>query len=204
MAPVTQYARRERVRYDSLFNNAGHEIQAGFGLRRDGLKPLAPVAIETRDAVRAVQQDDPLIAAGWAGILAIAFGAVLLLSAIGFIVYSYLTAQQRALEFAILRTLGFSKPQIFSVVLFEHLFVIVAGMGLGTAVGLRVGRLMLAFLGVDERGGQVVPPFVQHVSWTEVFVVWGILGTVFVATIAAVVALYFRLAVSRALRIGDV
>jgi hypothetical protein len=49
-----------------------------------------------------------------------------------------------------------------------------------------------------------VPPFVQQVSWTEVFVVWGILGTVFVATIAAVVALYFRLAVSRALRIGDV
>ncbi len=174
------------------------------GATRDALKPLAPIAIETRDAVRAVQQDDPLIAAGWAGILAIAFGAVLLLSAIGFIVYSYLTAQQRALEFAILRTLGFSKPQIFSVVLFEHLFVIVAGMGLGTGVGLRVGRLMLAFLGVDEKGGQVVPPFIQRVSWTEVFVVWGILGTVFVATIAAVVALYFRLAVSRALRIGDV
>ncbi|MGE3857780.1 MAG: FtsX-like permease family protein, partial [Dehalococcoidia bacterium] len=174
------------------------------GATRDGLKPLAPRTISTLDEVRAVQQDDPLIAAGWAGILAIAFGAVLLLSAIGFIVYSYLTAQQRALEFAILRTLGFSKPQIFSVVLFEHLFVIVAGMGLGTGVGLRVGRLMLAFLGVDEQGGQVVPPFVQRVSWTEVFVVWGILGTVFVATIAAVVALYFRLAVSRALRIGDV
>lgn len=174
------------------------------GATRDALKTLAPLSVETRDAVRAVQQDDPLIAAGWAGILAIAFGAVLLLSAIGFIVYSYLTAQQRALEFAILRTLGFSRPQIFSVVLFEHLFVIVAGMGLGTAVGLRVGRLMLAFLGVDERGGQVVPPFIQRISWTEVFVVWGILGTVFVATIAAVVALYFRLAVSRALRIGDV
>ena len=174
------------------------------GATRDALKPFAPLTVETRDAVRAVQQDDPLIAAGWAGILAIAFGAVLLLSAIGFIVYSYLTAQQRALEFAILRTLGFSRPQIFSVVLFEHLFVIVAGMGLGTAVGLRVGRLMLAFLGVDERGGQVVPPFIQRISWTEVFVVWGILGTVFVATIAAVVALYFRLAVSRALRIGDV
>ena len=173
------------------------------GAARDALKPLAPSEIVERDAVRATQQDDPLIAAGWAGILAIAFGAVLLLSAIGFIVYSYLTAQQRALEFAILRTLGFSRPQIFSVVLFEHLFVIAAGMGLGTLVGLRIGRLMLAFLGIDEQGGQVVPPFIQRVSWTEVFVVWGILGTVFVATIAAVVALYVRLAVSRALRIGD-
>ena len=170
---------------------------------RNALKALSPLTIMEREAVRAQQQDDPLIAAGWAGILAIAFGAVLLLSAIGFVVYSYLTAQQRALEFAILRTLGFSRPQIFSVVLFEHLFVIAAGMGLGTLVGLRIGRLMLAFLGIDEQGGQVVPPFIQRVSWIEVFVVWGILGTVFVATIAAVVTLYFRLTVSRALRIGD-
>ena len=183
--------------------------EAWFATQRPGetraaLQALAPQSIVERAAVRSQQQEDPLIAAGWAGILAIAFGAVLLLSAIGFVVYSYLTAQQRALEFAILRTLGFSKPQIFSVVLFEHLFVIVAGMGLGTLVGMRLGRLMLVFLGVDEHGGQVVPPFVQRIAWGEVFVVWAILGTVFVATIAAVAALYFRLAVSRALRIGDV
>ena len=170
---------------------------------RAGMKTFEALTLVERSVVRAQQQDDPLIAAGWAGILSIAFGAVLLLSAIGFVVYSYLTAQQRALEFAILRTLGFSRPQILSVVVFEHLFVIIAGMGLGTLVGLRVGRLMLAFLGIDEQGGQVVPPFVQRISWPEVFVVWGILGTVFIATIAAVVALYFRLAVSRALRIGD-
>ena len=170
---------------------------------RAGLTKIDARTISERAAVRLAQQEDPLIAAGWSGILAIAFGAVLLLSAIGFVVYSYLTAQARALEFAILRTLGFSKPQVFSLVLFEHLFVIAAGMGLGTVVGLRVGRLMLGLLGIDERGGTVVPPFIQHVDWTEVFVVWGILGTVFVATIAAVVALYFRLALSRALRIGD-
>ena len=170
---------------------------------RAGLDRLEARTIEDRAAVRLRQQEDPLIAAGWSGILAIAFGAVLLLSAIGFMVYSYLTAQQRALEFAILRTLGFSRPQVVSLVLFEHLFVIAAGMGLGTIVGLRVGRLMMGLLGIDERGGQVVPPFIQRVDWTEVLVVWGILGTVFVATIAAVVALYFRLALSRALRIGD-
>ena len=155
------------------------------------------------DSERIAQEQDPLVAAGWKGILAIAFGAVLLLSAIGFLVYSYLTAQQRALEFAILRTLGFSRLQIFSVVAFEHLFVIVAGVGLGTAVGLQVGRLMMDFLGVDERGREVLPPFVLGVSWPSVFLAWGILGSVFVVTIGAVVLLYFRLQVHRALRIGD-
>jgi ABC-type antimicrobial peptide transport system permease subunit len=171
---------------------------------RADLEPLEPRVLVVREEVLLEQQEDPLIAAGWAGILAIAFGAVLLLSAIGFVVYSYLTAQQRGLEFAILRTLGLSRVQVFSVVLFEHLLIIVAGMGLGTLVGLRVGDLMMDFLATDETGQAVLPPFVQQVSWAEVAVVWGILGTVFVITIAAVVALYLRLAVHRALRIGDV
>jgi hypothetical protein len=168
----------------------------------------ALVALEPADVVTAqqellIQQEDPLVAAGWEGILAISFGAVLLLSAIGFIVYSYLTAQQRGLEFAILRTLGFSRFQVFTVVFVEQAFVIVAGMGLGTLVGLQIGRLMMDFLGTDERGREVLPPFELAVSWPQVFVVWGILGTVFAVTIATVVLLYLRLAVHRALRIGD-
>jgi ABC-type antimicrobial peptide transport system permease subunit len=153
---------------------------------------------------RARQESDPLVAAGWSGILVISFGAVLVLSAIGFAVYSYLTAQERSLEFAILRTLGFSRPQIFVQVVFEHLLVVAAGMGLGSLVGVQIGRYMMRFLATDERGLQVLPPFLLAVSWPQIFVVWAILGGVFVVTVGAVVLLYFRLAVHRALRIGDV
>jgi len=167
------------------------------------LEAAGITSIIDRAAIEAEQQEDPLIAAGWSGILAIAFGSVLLLSAIGFVVYSYLTAQQRGLEFAIMRTLGFSRPQIFSVVTFEQLFVIVTGMGLGTLVGLRIGQIMMGFLATDETGAAVVPPFVLGVSWPQVYIVWAILGAVFIGTIAGVVAMYFRLAVHRVLRIGD-
>ena len=167
------------------------------------LEALDPAEVVVAEQQLVLQQEDPLVAAGWEGILAISFGAVLFLSAIGFIVYSYLTAQQRGLEFAILRTLGFSRLQVFTVVLVEQAFVIVAGMGLGTVVGLQIGRLMMDFLATDERGREVLPPFLLAVSWPQVFVVWAILGTVFAATIAAVVLLYLRLAVHRALRIGD-
>ena len=164
------------------------------------LRPRIAIDIEGE---RQRQEEDPLIAAGWEGILAISFAAVLLLSAIGFLIYSYLTAQQRRLEFAVLRTLGFSRVQIFGVVLLEHLFVVLAGMGLGTIVGLQVGRLMMDFFGLDERGVAVLPPFALAVSRLEVTLVWGILGAVFVLTVLAVVLLYARLALHRALRVGD-
>jgi ABC-type antimicrobial peptide transport system permease subunit len=127
----------------------------------------------------------------------------LLLSAIGFVVYSYLNAQQRGLEFAILRTLGFSRLQVFTVVFVQQSFIVVAGMGLGTIVGLQIGQMMMGFLGTDERGENVLPPFLLAVSWPEIFLVWGILGAVFLVTIAAVVMLYLKLAVHRVLRIGD-
>ena len=167
------------------------------------LEAFNPREIIDADAQLLLQQEDPLVAAGWQGILAISFGAVLLLSAIGFIVYSYLSAQQRGLEFAILRTLGFSRVQVFTVVMVEHAFVIVAGMGLGTIVGLQIGSFMMDFLATDERGRDVIPPFLLAVSWPQVFVVWSILGAVFLVTIAAVVLMYLRLAVHQALRIGD-
>ena len=169
----------------------------------EALIALDPRSLNDVEQERLRQQQDPLIAAGWEGILAISFAAVLLLSTIGFLIYSYLTAQQRRLEFAVLRTLGFSRRQIFGVVLAEHLFVVLAGMGLGTIVGLQVGRLMMDFFSLDERGAEVIPPFALSVSTLEVALVWGILGAVFVLTVLAVVLLYFRLALHRALRVGD-
>ena len=188
----------EALLYDSAWFKSDDPRATSAAI--DELKPRYQIDIAEE---RQRQEQDPLIAAGWQGILAISFAAVLLLSAIGFLIYSYLTAQQRRLEFAVLRTLGFSRVQIFGVVLLEHLFVVLAGMGLGTIVGLQVGRLMMDFFGLDERGAEVLPPFALAVSRLEVTLVWGILGAVFVLTVLAVVLLYARLALHRALRVGD-
>ena len=62
---------------------------------------------------------------------------------------------------------------------------------------------MMDFFGLDERGAEVLPPFALAVSRLEVTLVWGILGAVFVLTVLAVVLLYARLALHRALRVGD-
>ncbi|MDE2640165.1 MAG: ABC transporter permease, partial [Chloroflexota bacterium] len=188
----------EALVYDSAWFSSDDPPATSAAL--EALNPRYVIDVESE---RQRQEEDPLIAAGWEGILAISFAAVLLLSAIGFLIYSYLTAQQRRLEFAVLRTLGFSRVQVFGVVLLEHLFVVLAGMGLGTIVGLQVGRLMMDFFELDERGAEVLPPFALAVSRLEVTLVWGILGAVFVLTVFAVVLLYARLALHRALRVGD-
>ncbi len=159
--------------------------------------------ISDRQAIFAQDSSDPLIAAGWEGILFLAFAAVLILSAVAFIAYCALAAQARSLEFAILRTMGFSARQVLGVVGFEQGFVILAGLIAGTLLGFPLGRLMTGYLALNAQGRDPLPPLVSVVNWEALAVIYGSLLVVVVAVIGVLVALYTRLAIGRALRMGE-
>ena len=152
--------------------------------------------------LRRLQNEDPLVAAGWEGLLLITFIAIVILSALGFLVASILAAQQQAGEFAVLRTMGFSLPQVLIVVGVEKLFIIAVSMALGTLIGLQLGVMMLEFVGFDVTGEGLVPPFVTVTDWGTIGGAYGVLGLVFLSAIAVIVALYMRMAIGQVLRIG--
>ena len=156
-----------------------------------------------QQAIIAGQRTDPLMAAGWGGILLIAFLGVILVSGLGFIVYAYLSAQKRQLEFAILRTLGFSLRQIIGLICFEQLFIIVVGMGIGTLVGMRLSTMMMPFLQLTERGEMVLPPFILATDWFTIGIAYIILAVAFAVTIFLVVLFFSRVALHRTLRMGE-
>ena len=70
-------------------------------------------------------------------------------------------------------------------------------------MGLQTGNLMMGFMAFNEKGLPITPPFLLSISWSEIFLVWAILGSVIIITTVGVVLVYFRLAVHKALRIGD-
>jgi hypothetical protein len=147
---------------------------------------------------------NPLAAAGWGGILLIVVLGVTLVSGLGFVVYAYLSARRRQLEFAILRTLGFSLRQIIGLVCLEQLFVIGISMGIGTFIGLRLGPFMMVFLQLAEKGRRVLPPIVLTTDWFTIGVAYIALTVVFIVTTALVILFFSRVALHRTLRIGDV
>ena len=154
------------------------------------------------DAIRNLQDEDPLVAAGWEGLLFLTFIAIVLLAALGFLVASVLVAQQQQGEFAVLRTMGFSLPQVLLVVGVEKILIIVVSMALGTAVGLQLGTMMLEFVGFVETGETVLPPFVTVTDWATIGGAYSVLGLVFLGAIAIIVALYMRMTIGQILRIG--
>jgi len=156
-----------------------------------------------QEAMIAKAKADPLVAAGWGGILLIAFLGVILVSGLGFVVYAYLSARGRQLEFAILRTLGFSLRQIIGLICLEQVFVIGSGMGIGTLLGLQLSSVMLPFLQLTEMGQRVLPPFVPVVDWLTIGIAYIILAVAFILTISLVILFFSKVAIHRALRIGE-
>jgi ABC-type antimicrobial peptide transport system permease subunit len=145
----------------------------------------------------------PLLAAGWSGLLILTFFIVVLASASGIILYSYLDAREREREFAMLRTLGLSRRQLNGVVWLSVTLILICGIVLGTWAGRQLGTSLLPLLEVAEGGARVTPPMVLHTNWTAIMYYYLVLAAAAAATALALAWLLGRRALHQALRIGE-
>jgi ABC-type lipoprotein release transport system permease subunit len=177
--------------------------------REELLKALENVTYYTSGQIRdrakllADSKVDPLVDAGWKALLFIAFAAVLVLSCLGFLVHAYVSFRSRQLQFALLRTVGFSMRQLITTVWIEQALVIAAGMALGTWMGGRLGATIMPFLGHDDWGGRVMPPFVMQVNWGALLITYAAMVFVFAVITLGLIWMIHRISVHRILRLGE-
>jgi ABC-type antimicrobial peptide transport system permease subunit len=131
------------------------------------------------------------------------FLVVVLASASGVMLFSYIDTRERQTEFALLRTLGSSSRQLNGVVWFSIFLVVVCSIGLGTWIGFQTAANLLPLLGTAEEGKQVVPPLVLRTNWTTLLVSYLVLAGVTAATVAWLAWISAKMEIQRALRIGD-
>ena len=74
---------------------------------------------------------------------------------------------------------------------------------LGTWMGSRLGATIIPFLGHDDFGGKVIPPFVMVIDWTALLITYAIMLVIFALITLALILLIRRLSISRILRIGE-
>ena len=159
---------------------------------------------QDRDVLLAESKVDPLVKAGWRSLLFIAFSSVLVLSCLGFLVHAYISFRNRQLQFALLRTVGFSMRQLVTMVWLEQMLVILAGLALGTWMGSRLGAVIMPFLGHDDFGSQVMPPFAIQINWNVLILTYVIMFLVFAVIILGMIWLVNRISLQRVLRLGEI
>jgi len=167
------------------------------------IEPFGATNVFDRDTLLQESSVDPLTKAGWRAILFIAFGAVFILSCLGFIVHAYVSFSGRRVQFALLRTVGLTQFQIGTVVLLEQVFVIATGMALGAWMGQNLGAIIMPFIANDDVGTQVLPPFVTEISWVALIGTYAAMITVFTAITFSMIWFVRRISVVTTLRIGE-
>lgn len=146
----------------------------------------------------------PLLVAGWSGLVVLSFFTIVLASASSIMLYSYMDTRERQLEFALLRTLGFTRRQLNGVVWFGLILMVVSGIALGTWAGQVVGAAVLPLLEVAEQGTRVTPPMTLQVNWWTLFWYYGVLALAAVATCAVLARIISRRDIQQVLRLGGV
>ncbi len=167
------------------------------------IDPFGGTRVEDSELSLGLGQVDPLTKAGWRALLFIAFGAVFILSCLGFVVHAHVSFTARRVQFALLRTIGLSRFQLATVVVLEQAIVIAAGMTLGAWMGGRLGAIIMPFLSNDELGTQVLPPFVVEVNWPVLAITYAAMVVVFAVITAALVWFVQHISVVRTLRLGE-
>ena len=76
---------------------------------------------------------------GLFGTLTVGFAVAALLTVLGFFLYSFLSFERRLLQMGILRAMGLSVGQLFGLLIFEQVFLIVLGVIFGTGLGVLDG-----------------------------------------------------------------
>ena len=166
----------------------------------------------------AESRSDPLVDAGWTALLFIAFSAILILTILGFLVHAYVSFRARETEFGLMRTIGFSMKQLVALVWLglrlwrglqqqlvwlEQTLVIAAGLALGTWVGKELGSTIMPFIGHDDQGNQVVPPFVMEVSWSILAMTYATMTLVFASITMGVIWFIRKISLQRVMRLGE-
>ena len=156
--------------------------------------------VTDRDRELARLQSNPLISAGGAGILYLAFGAALLLVTAGLLVSLWLVVHSRRTEFAVLRSLGLSRRGIAGALTVEYALVAIVGVTAGAWLGRAIADRMLSFLDVNEAGQLAEPTYLLRTDWSLVAGAIGAIALLFTAAMLFAVRLIARTSDAQALR----
>ncbi len=167
-------------------------------------RPFDAELVHNRARLLAESDVDPLARAGWRALLVGAFSTVLLLASIGFFVHVYFSFREREQQFAVLRSIGLSTRQLAAIVWLEQAVQVLGGMALGAWMGVRLVSAVMPFMGHDETGGRVVPPFAVQVDWLSLALAYAVITVIFGGIMGGVVWAIHRVAAHRALRIEDI
>jgi putative ABC transport system permease protein len=140
---------------------------------------------------------------GLFGLLSVGFVSSALLTVLGFLLYALFSFRRRFIEMGMLRAIGLSIPQMTSLLAAELAFLVLLGIGVGTALGVFASRLFVPFLQIGASAQSRYPPFQIEIAWLSIAQIYVLFALLFVGALAALSSLLVRMKIFQAIKLGE-
>jgi len=140
---------------------------------------------------------------GLFGLLSVGFVASALLTVLGFLLYALFSFRRRFIEMGMLRAIGLSIKQMTSLLAAELAFLVLLGIGVGTALGVFASRLFVPFLQIGASAQSQYPPFQIQIAWLSIVQIYILFALLFIAALSTLSALLVRMKIFQAIKLGE-
>ena len=140
---------------------------------------------------------------GLFGLLSVGFVSSALLTVLGFLLYALFSFRRRFIEMGMLRAIGLSIQQMTSLLAAELAFLVLLGIGVGTALGVFASRLFVPFLQIGASAQSQYPPFQIEIAWLAIAQIYVLFGLLFVGALAVLSRLLVRMKIFQAIKLGE-
>ncbi len=145
---------------------------------------------------------DPLLR-GTNGVLTMGFIVILILCAVGYLIYWIMSIRSREMMFGVLRASGMHKDEVFHMLIneqiFSGVFSIFAGIGIGKlASGMFVPMLQTAYAAANQ-----VLPMELITNQADMIRLYIVVAGVMIVCLAVLIIIVFKMNVAKALKLGE-
>jgi putative ABC transport system permease protein len=140
---------------------------------------------------------------GLFGLLSVGFVSSALLTVLGFLLYALFSFRRRFIEMGMLRAIGLSIRQMTSLLAAELAFLVLLGIGVGTALGVFASRLFVPFLQIGASAQSQYPPFQIEIAWLSIVEIYVLFALLFIAALSALSTLLVRMKIFQAIKLGE-
>lgn len=147
-------------------------------------------------------KNDPIFQ-GTNGILTLCFVVVLLLCAVGFLIYWILSIRSRTLLFGIFRAMGMRMGEILKMLLNEQIFISGISIALGVGVGVLASRLYVPLVQIAYASTDTVIPLEIVSQSSDLARLLLVVAAMVILCMVILGVLISRIRISQALKLGE-
>ena len=147
-------------------------------------------------------KNDP-VTQGTNGVLTVGFIVILILCAVGFLIFWILSIRARELQFGIFRAMGMSMKEILGMLGNEQLFISGVSLALGALIGKLAAYLFVPMVQVAYTSADTVIPLEIADASADTLRLYIVIGLVVIVCMAVLVMLIRKIKISQALKLGE-